>query len=363
LEQHKDLLKNVKQSSARLKESMSKLQSLDDKLAQAENIKQFLKERRQLLAEQLKKFGLAKELTKYNKQAYYYGQQIQEYKTLINQPEKLLQKSIGLLSKLAIFREFISKHSELAALFPQPDAGMLNAGNTIPGLQTRAQVQQQIQTTVAAGGPNARAMVQQNIQSAQGQLQQLKNKINELGGGSLPAGQAGSDSELPEGFKPNNEKVKSFKKRLQLETNFQSSRSTYAYPSTTDLGISLGFRISKKSIVGIGTAFKMGWGKDIRNIKISASGFSLRSFADVKLKGSFFATAGFEYNYQQPVYAINQIAGLKNWTQSGLVGISKIVNIKSKYFKKTKLQLLWDALSYHQRLQSQPVKFRIGYGF
>jgi hypothetical protein len=360
LEENKHLLKNVKESSSRLKESMSKLQSLDDKLAQAENIKQFVKERRQLLTEQLKKFGLAKELTKYNKQAYYYGQQIQEYKALINQPEKLLEKSVGLLNKIPLFREFMSKHSELAALFPIPvNNGLVNSNGAmiIPGLQTRAQVQQQIQTAVASGGPNAAAMVQQNIQSAQGQLNKLKDKLNQLGGGS-------SDFEMPEGFKPNNQKVKSVWQRLEYGTNLQSTRANAFWPTTTDVGLSIAYKLNDKSQIGFGSSAKIGWGNNIRNIRVSGEGFSLRSFVEIKLKGSFNLSGGYEQNFRTRFYNTQQLRNQSNnWFSSGLIGVSKTVSVKSKFFNKTKVQLMYDMLWKKQVPVTQPVVFRTGYSF
>src|SRR5690349_10768810 len=55
---------------------------------------------------------------------------------------------------------FMKQNSELASLFRLPD----NYGTpkSLAGLQTRAQVQQQIQSQIASGGPNAQQMVQQN---------------------------------------------------------------------------------------------------------------------------------------------------------------------------------------------------------
>ena len=47
--------------------------------------------------------------------------------------------------------------------------------------------------------------------------------------------------------------------------------------------------------------------------------------------------------------------------EAGLLGISKVVSIKSKLFKKTRVMLLWDMLSYQQVPRTQPVVFRIGY--
>jgi hypothetical protein len=107
----------------------------------------------------------------------------------------------------------------------------------------------------------------------------------------------------------------------------------------------------------------MGWGKDIKNISITSEGAGLRSFMDMKIKGSFYASGGFEYNYQPLIDSVSTAGGIKanSWKQSGLVGVSKVISIKSKFFKKTKMQLLWDFLSYQQVPRTQPVKFRIGY--
>jgi len=61
--------------------------------------------------------------------------------------------------------------------------------------------------------------------------------------------------------------------------------------------------------------------------------------------------------------SIDQLKNLDAWQQSGLLGLSKVFDVKSKFVKKTKLQLLWDFLSYEQSPQTQAVLFRIEYGF
>jgi hypothetical protein len=113
----------------------------------------------------------------------------------------------------------------------------------------------------------------------------------------------------------------------------------------------------------------MGWGRDVRHISLSQEGVGLRSFLDMKFKGSFYASGGFECNYQ-PVSLTTAASispaiaeAIPKWTQSGLIGVTKIVSLKSKTFKKTKLQLLWDFLSYQQQPQTQAFKFRVGYNF
>jgi len=114
--------------------------------------------------------------------------------------------------------------------------------------------------------------------------------------------------------------------------------------------------------LGIGGSYKLGWGPDIGHIKISGQGASLRSYGDFRIKKSLFASAGFEYNYQQP-FDPGDFPGLMNWQQSGLIGLSKIISLKTKVFKSTKIQILWDFLSYQQIPRAQPFKFRVGYSF
>jgi ribosomal protein L11 len=59
-------------------------------------------------------------------------------------------------------------------------------------------VNQLIQQQVAAGGPNASQQIQQNMQNAQVQMNQFKDKLNRFG--------ASGDGDIPD-FKPNNQKL------------------------------------------------------------------------------------------------------------------------------------------------------------
>jgi predicted nuclease with TOPRIM domain len=348
-------------SSAELKEkingSLQQFNELQARLKQSDAVKQFIKERKEHLKRTLSSYtqlpaGIRKELDRFNQELYYYSQQIREYRQLLNEPDKLTLRALALLHKVPAFTEFLKKHSELAGLFAVP-AGY-GSPQGLSGLQTIDQVRQLVINQVGSG-PNAMAALQQNLQAAQSQLGQLKDKINQLGGGS-------GDLEMPN-FRPNNEKVKTFWKRLEYGTNLQSTRSSYFFPNSTDIGLSVGYKLSGKSIVGVGMSYRVGWGKDIRRIVVTQEGIGFRSFFDTKIKGSFFASAGFEYNYQQPFNSIAQLQSANNWQQSGLAGITKIISLKSKVFKKTKAQLLWDFLSYSQRPVTQPLKFRIGYNF
>lgn len=173
-------------------------------------------------------------------------------------------------------------------------------------------------------------------------------------------GTGSADMEMPD-FKPNGQKTRSFWRRMEYGCNIQTIKNNF-FPTTTDLALTMGYKLNDKSTVGIGASYKIGWGKDIQHIRISHQGASLRSFLDIKLKGSFYGSGGFEYNYQpMAIDTVLHFTSVSNWHPSGLVGVSKIVSLKSKFFKKTRLQLLFDFLSFHNTPRSQPVKFRVGY--
>jgi hypothetical protein len=246
----------------------------------------------------------------------------------------------------------MSTHSELAGLFSIPGSGSATQATALAGLQTRSGVEQMLQKQVSAGGPDAGQAAGQKIQAAQSALKGLKDKVTQAGGGS-------SSMDIPD-FRPNTQHTRTFLHRLTYGFNIQSVRSNYYLPTTTDLGLSLGYKINDRNTIGIGASYKMGWGQDIHHIAISSQGVGLRSFLETKIKGSFFATGGFEYNYQQPIYSLSQIRSLNAWTPSGLAGLTKQYKIAGKM--KGNVQLLWDFLSYQQVPKTRPVLFRVGYG-
>ena len=111
---------------------------------------------------------MLKTLKQFNKEVYYYSEQIKEYKEIINDPGKIEKKAIELLSKTKVFQDFMRRNSMLASLFRLPgDPNDPAYIASLAGLQTRVQVNNFIQQQVASGGPNAQAQFQQNIQQGQ----------------------------------------------------------------------------------------------------------------------------------------------------------------------------------------------------
>jgi hypothetical protein len=364
LQQNSQLVSGTIDTEQKIKSSLGNVKELEGKLQQTEEVKAFIQQRKQLIKDQLSKYtGLPNSVTScftdFKEQAYYYSAQVKEYRNMLNDPDRMVEKGLSLLNKLPAFTQFMKQSSELAALFQVPS----NYGSpaSLAGLQTRAQLQQQIQTQLASAGPDGQQYLQQSLQAAQSQTNNLKEKLLK----STTNGNGG-DVDMP-GFKPNDQKTKTFWNRLEYGANFQTARSNF-FPITTDIALSVGYKLNSKNTIGVGASYKLGWGESIKHISITQQGMGIRSFLDVKLKGSFYASGGFEYNYQplspEIVSSIGSMGKSQSpaaWSKSGLIGISKIVSVKSKFFKKTKLQLLCDFLSYQQVPRTQALKFRVGY--
>jgi hypothetical protein len=352
-----DILNASPKIQAEVAASLAQFNKLQNNFSNADQVKAYIQQRKQAFKDQLQQYiqnsGLKKELDKYNQQVYYYSQQVREYKEALNDPDKMLEKALVILNKIPAFTHFIQQNGQLAGLFGI--AGNYGSAEGLVGLQTRDQVQQLLQGQISAGGAGGMAALQSNLESAHQQLDQFKDKLSKLGGGS-------GDMDMPD-FKPNNQKTHPFLKRLELGANLQTTRANGYFPTTTDIGLSLGYKISDRSTVGIGGSYNIGWGKSINNIHVTSNGASLRSFIDVKMKKNFYLSGGYELNYQNAFTSLSQISSVSDWSRSGLIGISKIVSLTGKTIKKTKVQLFWDFLSYYQIPRTQPIKFRVGYNF
>lgn len=335
-------------------EALSQLSSLQDKFNQTEAVKKFLAERKQVLRENFERLGMAKELKGFQKQAYYYSQQVQGYKELWENPSKLEQKLMEWVVKTDKFKDFFSKNSQLGSLFALPGGGASTAA--LQGLQTRASVQQGLQARFGSG-PQVQQLIQQNMQAAQGQLNELKNVLSQYGTGSY--GNTGSGIEVPEGFKPSAQKTKAFLQRLEYGANIQNQRARNYFPVTSDLGLSLGYKLNDNSSVGVGAAYKLGWGKGWNRIRMSHEGLGLRSYLDYKLKGNLYLAGGYEQNYRTAFRSVQQLKDFSAWQSSGLLGLSKKYKVNKKL--KGDMKLLWDFLSYQQVPRTQAILFRIAY--
>jgi hypothetical protein len=342
--------------TAQLQGAASQFQALQAKMQDADQAKAFMQQRKQQIGDYISQHAslqgvLGKQYAGMNQEVYYYSQQVRQYKEMWSNPDQLEQQALTLLNKLPAFQTFMKSNSQLGGLFNLP--GNYAGSQAVSGLQTRDQVAQLVQGQVSAGGAGGADALQSNLQSAESQLDGYKDKLSKLGSGN-------GDMDMPD-FKPNDQKTKTFLKRLEYGTNFQTAHNNYYFPTVTDLGLSVGYQLGNSNVAGVGASYKLGWGNGLGHVALSSQGVGLRSFLQIKIKGSFSAVGGFEYNYTTPFSSYQQIKQIQDWTKSGLIGISKTVSMKSGVFKKTSLQLLWDFLSYQQVPKTQPFLFRIAY--
>jgi len=349
-----NFLKGKDLSNPEIQKTLTQFSSLQEKFNQTEAIRKFLSERKQLLKENLERLGMLSELKGFQKQAYYYSQQVRAYKELWEDPSKLEKKVLELVLKSDKFKEFFAKNSQLASLFSLPGGNSSLA--SLQGLQTRASVQQSIADRFGAG-LQVQQLVLQSIQTAQGQLNALKSKLAQYGSGNYS--NSTSDIDLPEGFKPNGQKTKTLLQRLEYGANLQNQKASSYFPTTSDLGLSLGYNLNDNSTIGVGASYKLGWGKGWNNIRLTNEGLGLRSYIDYKLKGSLYISGGYEQNYRTAFQNIQQLKDQSAWQTSGLLGLSKKYKVSKKI--KGDIKLLWDFLSYQQIPRTQAILFRIGY--
>lgn len=317
---------------------------------------------------------LSKAFGKYQQQAFYYGQQLRNIKDDLKDPEKLISKTLNLLKTVPAFQSFWKKHSILSQLFPNPDN--LGSAQSLAGLQTRADVQAVLgaqlglPTPTGTGNANPTGMIQQQLQQAQSQMSTLKEKLSQLGmssGGS-------SDVDMPD-FSPNQQKTRSFWKRLEYGSNFQTQKSNSYFPVTTDVALTVGYKINDRTTIGLGGSGRVGWGQNWKHIRITGDGIGFRSYIDWKapdlfktgsrFMASLWFTAGAEINYNKKIEALTVFKNYNNWNKSALAGLTKKYSMRSPLKKgkitEGKIQVLYDFL-HRQHIPFTPAfVWRVGY--
>jgi hypothetical protein len=338
-----------------LNKSLYDVQNLQAKLNQTEQFRKYLQQRQRYLKERMQQLGMVKEYRKLQKEIFYYQAKVKELKHGFEQPDKAEKVVVHLLRKVPAFQDFFVQNSPLASVFQLPGSGAINGATAVnTAFPTRAMVQQTLLTRIVSTA-NPQQVIQQNIQAGSSYFNSVRGRAQQLFNSN-----GSSDLDMPD-FKVNNQKTKSFWKRIELGTNLQTVRGTYYFPATSDIGLSAGYKLSDKSIIGIGTSTKIGWGRGWNNIDVTAQGLSLRSFLDVKLKGNFWLSGGAEMNYRSQFRTIDVLKNYNAWQQSALIGVSKKYSIGKKW--KGNAQVLYDFLWMRQVPQTQAFLFRIGYNF
>lgn len=296
-------------------------------------------------------FGVQRIFNQLKETGYYYQQQIQEFKAIINNPKRIEGKVLGMLNASSTWQAFMAKHSMLATLFRLPGDYGDNASTL--GYQTKEQIQGMIQQKAGSAGAGGGAILQQQIQQAHDQITKLQQQAAKYGFG-------GPDLHMPN-FTPNQQKTKSFLKRLTYGASLQLAQATNFFPATANVGLSIGYKLNDKSTAGVGVSYNAGLGQDWGHIHFSNQGIGFRSFMDWKIKKTYYVAGGFEENHFTSFSSISQFKGWNAWQPSALLGLERKYKISSKL--QGNVQLLFDLLYRQELPPDQPFKFRVGYTF
>jgi hypothetical protein len=361
----------------------STVASVQLKLQNATNIKQQLQQHKQQLLQQLANTALGSKMQLLQHNIHYYQQQLQQYKTLLNNPQQLVAQALQLVAKLPAFSSFFSKFSQYANLVGLPNATNSSNPANSNGLQTKALVQQSLSNQLATTTPNNQAanptaLISNKIEAANQQLAQAKNnpmhKLGEINNLKTIA------TKTNKNWQPNTQKTKTFWQRLQTSYNTQTQKQNGWLPTNTDFAANIGYKLNDKSTLGIGSSYKMGWGNGgLGNIKLSSQGMGLKAFINFKspttkgilgfLTQSIWLSVHYEYNYYNTLPNKNStpttlplpsdIAHQQptHWQNSFLIGIIK----KQKLGNKTAtLQLLYNLSNSSINFQA-PWVVRVGW--
>jgi hypothetical protein len=324
---------------------------LQGKLQAAGEIQQYAQQRAQQLKDQLASYGMGKTLLGMSKAVYYYQQRVAQYKSLLNDKQKWQDAALTAIRQLPAIQSIMLKHSWLSQLFPAPAGAGTVAG--LAGSQTASSVAAELKQRLGGLSTDPIAYMQQQVGGSQGQIDQAQSKLSSVGS------VAGASEVTVPDFTPNSQKTKTFFRRLELGFNIQSAKSSILLPTTSSLALTAGYKLSDKATVGVGAAYNIGWGNSLSHIQVSSQGVSLRSFLDVKVKGGFWITGGFEYNYYNSFTQFSDlITNSSTWEKAALLGVTKKYKIGSR---SGNLQLLYDLLSKDHIPQTQPLIFRVGY--
>jgi hypothetical protein len=131
------------------------------------------------------------------------------------------------------------------------------------------------------------------------------------------------------------------------------------------VGLSLGYKMNPRSVIGVGIAYKFALGESWKDVEWTHEGVGLRSFLDwrissagSKLLQNFWITGGFEMNYWKRI-ANNATWKDLAWQQSGLIGLTKTIKLKKK---EGKMQILYEFIN-PQQANAIPIYFRISQNF
>lgn len=324
---------------------------LEQNLANTEAVEQYIKQRKkELIGLCIKYLGKSRYLKKINKESYYYIETIRNYKEIFSDPKKAEQTAKEILNKIPAFKKFFSQNSMLASLLGTGSEDFTNQAS-LAGLQTRAAVSSMLQSNFKNASGGAAQYLSNQMQQAQSQLNQLKIKLPKT-----------NKQNEARGFKPNSQHAKTFWQRIEYGINYQFAKTNAFLPNAADIALTAGYKLNNRSIIGIGINYKMGIGS-FSKLQITNQGIGFRTCLDWKITGKLYASTSVEFMHNDGFKQVSELQQYKLWQTSGLIGVSRKLNISNQFFSATKIQVLYDVFYNKKQPVAKPFVFRVEHTF
>lgn len=336
---------NLSGNQATATKTYKELQELDSALNSQEYFKKNILKRKQELLTAAASFSNSKVFVKLQKECFFYEQRLALLKERFYVNTDIEKEMIGLLDKIPAFKKFFQNNSAVANLFGS-NASQIGI-QTIPFLQTRSTISNGLRQQVAVNGLGSAQDFASKVEAIKADLKSLSKQAQE------------ERKKLFGEKKPNMQKVKSFKERLEFGTDFQAQKPRANTYQQTTIGLSLGYKLNDKSVFGIGAAYT-GQVEVLPKVKIGNHSIVFRSFLDYKIKGGIYITGGLETSPSTTSSStfLNQVTA--NWEVDGQIGITKKILFNSKFKKGLKFQFLYSLPMNHSKVDEGFV-YRIGY--
>jgi hypothetical protein len=297
-----------------------------------------------------------KHVNKIQQEQYYMKQKMQNYKSLIMNPDAIEQKAFAYLRGLPGFEESLGKQT----ILDQKDLSALEKD----GFQTKQLVKKQFTSQIA---PNANADLQYigiNAQKQFKDLQQKKQRILEAKGKAKKL-----NYRMKPTLKVNPMKGLPLKMRLEKSFNYQVLPTSINKPAMLQLNAQLGFKQTKNLTYGVVFGTNLGLGRNWQNIKFANEGLRVGINSTYKGKYGLSGIIGMERNYKRytlPVlipavdFVPQQYQTItKNYTDITFAGIQKKYHINSKYHGTL---LLAYNFNWKAGNENSPLIWRMGWG-
>jgi hypothetical protein len=297
-----------------------------------------------------------------SKQVYYAKAQLNTYKALAENPDKMEQEAYEFLQGQVGFDENISQAmSGRTTMSGSASPGLTSANLEQMGYQTRRQVNVSLKQKLGDNLDVAQNQIGKDIgqwqSKATGALSEVKSLKSDLS----------SIKNIHEpGFRVNPMRMLPFWKRFERSFDFQITRSVgVEIPAMLQTGLNISYRHNPKLSTGIGIMGSIGLGQNWSSLQLSFESLGLRVFTVGEVVWGIGIYAGAEqlFGNARPDRMDNSVIPA-NWVDRdlsstrALAGLVKNHNIGSKH--QGGIQILYDFLWKESNLNT-PLLIRFVY--